>query len=260
MRDDGPERPDVCLSHRTKGHPTMYDFGPISAAMTLLSTTLSAFTSLLTPLAGGGAAGLAVILLTVAVRLLLVPLGVIQVRAEKSRARIAPLLAKVATEHKGDPERLVAEQRRIYTEAGTSPLAGCLPALAQIPLMISLYGVFIGAGDAEEPMLAHTFAGVELGATMTVGAEGPVVAPVFAVLLGLIALVAWANRRYLVLPTMRANAAATPNQPQLGFLSHIQFVTVVVAAFVPLAAGLYLLASSAWALGERLLLRRVIPD
>ncbi|WP_285733142.1 membrane protein insertase YidC [Nocardiopsis sp. ATB16-24] len=238
----------------------MYDFGPISAAMTLLSTTLSTFTSLLTPLVGGGAAGIAVLLLTVVVRLLLVPLGVIQVRAEKSRARIAPLLAEIAAKHKGNPEKLVAEQRRIYTEAGTSPLAGCLPALAQIPLMISLYGVFVGAGDAEEPMLAHTFAGVELGATMLAGADGPVVAPVFAVVLSLIALVAWANRRYLMLPTMRANAVADPHRPQFAFLSHVQFVTVVVAAFVPLAAGLYLLASSAWALGERLLLRRVIPD
>lgn len=238
----------------------MYDFGPISAAMTLLSTTLSTFTSLLTPLVGGGAAGIAVLLLTVVVRLLLVPLEVIQVRAEKSRARIAPLLAEIAAKHKGNPEKLVAEQRRIYTEAGTSPLAGCLPALAQIPLMISLYGVFVGAGDAEEPMLAHTFAGVELGATMLAGADGPVVAPVFAVVLSLIALVAWANRRYLMLPTMRANAVADPHRPQFAFLSHVQFVTVVVAAFVPLAAGLYLLASSAWALGERLLLRRVIPD
>ncbi|MEU1898111.1 membrane protein insertase YidC [Nocardiopsis dassonvillei] len=236
----------------------MYSLGPIAAAMTLLSTVLSALTSLLTPLTGSLAAGLAVVALTVAVRLLLVPLGVVQVRAEKARARLAPQLAKITARHRGNPERLVAEQRRVYAEAGTSPLAGCLPSLAQVPVMIALYGVFIGAGSGEEEMLAHTFGGVELGATLTGGAGGTAV---FAALLALIALVAWANRRYLMLPAMRAGAEANPGQPQLpGLLTYMQFTTVAVAAFVPLAAGLYLLTSSAWALGERLLLRRVIPD
>ncbi|ADH70873.1 MULTISPECIES: membrane protein insertase YidC [Nocardiopsis] len=236
----------------------MYSLGPIAAAMTLLSTVLSALTSLLTPLTGSLAAGLAVVALTVVVRLLLVPLGVVQVRAEKARARLAPQLAKITARHRGNPERLVAEQRRVYAEAGTSPLAGCLPSLAQVPVMIALYGVFIGAGSGEEEMLAHTFGGVELGATLTGGAGG---AAVFAALLALIALVAWANRRYLMLPAMRAGAEADPGRPQLpGLLTYMQFTTVAVAAFVPLAAGLYLLTSSAWALGERLLLRRVVPD
>ncbi|WP_150240424.1 membrane protein insertase YidC [Nocardiopsis quinghaiensis] len=238
----------------------MYSFGPIAAAMTLLSTTLATLTSLLTPLTAGLAAGLAVVVLTVLVRLLLVPLGVMQVRAEKARARLAPRLAEISAEHGKNPERLVAEQRRVYTEAGTSPLAGCLPSLAQMPVMVALYGVFIGAGGVEEPLLDHVFGGVELGATMAASADGPFVAPVFAVVIALIALVAWANRRYLMLPTMRAAAAVNPNQPQPGFLSYVQFVTVVVAAFVPLAGGLYLLASGAWALGERLLLRRILPD
>ncbi|WP_159944171.1 MULTISPECIES: membrane protein insertase YidC [unclassified Nocardiopsis] len=238
----------------------MYSLGPVSAAMSLLSAVLTALTTLLEPLAGALAAGLAVVLLTMAVRLLLVPLGVMQVRAEKVRARLAPRLAEITARHRTDPERLVAEQRRVYAEAGTSPLAGCLPSLAQVPVVVCLYGVFIGAGTAGEPLLAHTFGGVELGATLMSGAGGPSAAPVFAVLLLLIALVAWANRRYLVLPALRAGAGAAPSPAPLGLLSYMQFTTVAVAAFVPLAAGLYLLTSTAWALGERLLLRRVLPD
>ncbi|GAA1005817.1 YidC/Oxa1 family membrane protein insertase [Nocardiopsis tropica] len=239
----------------------MYSFGPIAAGMTLLSAILATFTTLLTPLTGGLATGLAVVALTVVVRLLLVPLGVMQVRAEKTRARIAPRLAEITAKHRNDPERLVAEQRRVYGEEGTSPFAGCLPALAQMPVVIALYGVFIGAGGTEDPMLAHTFGGVGLGATMASSADGLLVAPVFAVLVGLIALVAWANRRYLMLPVMRANAAADPGMPQItGPLTYMQYTTVVIAAFVPLAAVLYLLTSTAWALGERLLLRRLLPD
>ena len=235
----------------------MYTLGPIAAAINLLSAVLAALTDLLTPLTGALAAGLAVVGLTVAVRLLLLPLGVAQVRAEKQRARIAPRLAEISERHGKNPERMVAEQRKVYAEAGTSPLAGCLPGLVQIPLVIALYGLFIGAGPGEEPLLAHTFAGIELGSTLVAGAEGLLISPVFAALLLLLALVAWANRRYVVLPMMQAGPAQLP---MLGMLSYMQFMTVVIAAFVPLAAGIYLFASTTWALAEKVVLRRVLPD
>ena len=235
----------------------MYTLGPIAAAINLLSAVLAALTDLLTPLTGALAAGLAVVGLTVAVRLLLLPLGVAQVRAEKQRARIAPRLAEISERHGKNPERMVAEQRKVYAEAGTSPLAGCLPGLVQIPLVIALYGLFIGAGPGEEPLLARTFAGIELGSTLVTGAEGLLISPVFAALLLLLALVAWANRRYVVLPMMQAGPA---QPPMLGMLSYAQFVTVVIAAFVPLAAGIYLFASTTWALAEKVVLRRVLPD
>lgn len=231
----------------------MYTFGPIAAAIDVLAAILAVMTELLTPFTGALAAGMAVITLTIAVRVLLLPLGVAQVRAEKQRARIAPRLAAIGRKHKRNPERMVAEQRKVYQEAGTGPLAGCLPGLAQAPLMIALYGLFIGAVPGTEVLLAHTFAGVELGATLVGGAF----APIFCVMLLVLAVVAWAGRRYVMLPTMWA----TPEQPpMLGALSYLQFVTVVVAIFVPLAAGLYLCTSTAWALGEKLILRRVIPD
>ncbi|WP_017603085.1 YidC/Oxa1 family membrane protein insertase [Nocardiopsis alkaliphila] len=231
----------------------MYTFGPISAAIDVLATILAAMTELLTPFVGALAAGMAVITLTIAVRVLLLPLGVAQVRAEKQRARIAPRLAAIGRKHESDPERMVAEQRKVYEEAGIGPLAGCLPGIAQVPLMIALYGLFIGAAPGTEALLAHTFVGVELGASLA----GGVFAPVFSVMLVVLAVVAWATRRYVILPTMRT----TPEQPSmLGALSYLQFGTVVVAIFVPLAAGLYLCASTTWALGEKLILRRIVPD
>ena len=231
----------------------MYTFGPIAALIDVLSAILAVLTDLLTPFSGAFAAGLAVIALTVAVRVLLLPLGVAQVRAEKQRARLAPRLAEITQRHGKNPERLIAEQRKIYSDAGTGPMAGCLPGLAQVPIMIALYGLFIGVVPGTEALLRHTFAGVELGATLAGGSF----APVFAVMLIVLAAVAWASRRYVMLPTMQAG----PSQPpMLGALSYMQFFTVLVAVFVPLAAGLYLCASTAWALGEKLVLRRLIPD
>src|SRR5699024_4030079 len=141
------ERLDVLhLTHSDEGLISLYSFGPIAAVISLLSAVLTAFTSVLAPFAGESAAGIAVVLLTVCVRVLLVPVGVLQVRAEKARARIAPRLAEIGARYGKNPEKLVAEQRKVYAEAGTSPLAGCLPALAQMPVVMALYGMFIGAG------------------------------------------------------------------------------------------------------------------
>ncbi|MBE2998835.1 membrane protein insertase YidC [Nocardiopsis sp. HNM0947] len=240
----------------------MYSLAPVAAAMDLVSSALAALTALLTPAVPAAAAGLSVVLLTVGVRLLLVPVGVSQVRAEKVRARIAPELARIGSQHRDDPQKMVSEQRRVYAEAGSSPFAGCLPALVQLPVVLALYGVFIGAAGGDEPLLSHTFGGVELGASLGPLSQGLAPEPVFAVLIALLALVAWAQRRYVMLPTVRANAAtAVEGQPQIpGFLTYMPYATAVIAAFVPLAAGLYLLVSTAWALGERLVLRRVLPD
>ncbi|CAL9506544.1 Membrane protein insertase YidC [Nocardiopsis dassonvillei] len=236
----------------------MYSVWPISAVMSLLTAVLTALTAFFAPLAGEPAAALAVVALTVAVRLLLVPVGVAQVRAEKARLRIAPRLAEITARYREDPQKLVAAQQKAYAEAGTSPLAGCLPSLAQLPVVIALYGVFIGQGPGGGALLEHTLAGVALGATPTaaLAGDGWAGALVFGLLLVLLALVAWASRRYLPMPAVTPEAERMARGP----LSYLPFTTVAIAVFVPLAAGLYLLVSGAWALGERLLLRRVLPE
>src|SRR5699024_11706464 len=141
-------------------------------------------------------------------------------------------------------------------------MAGCRPAMAQMPVVMALYGMFIGAGGDAGVLLAYSFGGVELGATMAGTAEGVLIAPIFVVLLALLAVVAWATRRHIVLPTMRANAEANPQSPvqMPGVLTYTHFTTVVIAARLPLAARLYPLVSTSRARGERLVLRRFLPD
>ncbi|MFC3998358.1 YidC/Oxa1 family membrane protein insertase, partial [Nocardiopsis sediminis] len=240
----------------------MYTFPPIATALGLIASVVTGLTTLLSPFAGTAAAAVAVVCLTAAVRLALVPLSVAQVRGEKARARLAPRLVALQKKHGADPQRLVAEQQRLYTEEGTSPLAGCLPMLAQSPVFIVLYGVFITPeiGGAPNALLGWTLGGVPLGATLgDAAAAGPGSVAVFAALLAVIAAVAWASRRWLVLPSMAAAAeSGGPALPGAQVMTYLSFMTVAVAAFVPLAAGLYLATSTAWTVAERLVLRRLI--
>lgn len=83
--------------------------------------------------------GLAIILLTVAVRLALHPLNVKQARSMKAMQKIQPLLKELQVKYANDQQRLSQEMMKLYKEHNVSPFGGCLPLLVQIPIMIALF-------------------------------------------------------------------------------------------------------------------------
>lgn len=85
--------------------------------------------------------GVAIILLTVAVRLILIPLTVKQIRSMTAMTRIQPQLKELQKKHKGDREKLNQEMMRLYKEHGVNPFGGCLPLIAQMPVFIALFTV-----------------------------------------------------------------------------------------------------------------------
>lgn len=89
-----------------------------------------------------GPLGWAIIALTIAIRLILHPLTVSQLRSQKKMQELKPHLDRLSQKHKDDKKRLQQEQMRLYKDAGINPAAGCLPLLLQFPVLIALYNVF----------------------------------------------------------------------------------------------------------------------
>lgn len=238
----------------------LFAFPPLALLLDLTTRALLALTTTLEPLAGGLAAALAVVVVTLAVRVLLIPVGVSQARAEQTRARLAPRLRALQERWRSSPERLQRETMQLYRDEGASPFAGCLPVLAQAPVVGLLYAVFLHAqvGGHANALLTHDLFGVPLGrslvAALSTGTTDAASLAVFGVLVAVIAGVAELTRR-LLRPTVDSSAPAWTT----GMLGLLQFTTAVVALFVPLAAGLYLTVTTAWTLGQRLLLRRRYP-
>jgi len=83
--------------------------------------------------------GLAIVTLTVGVRLLLHPFFKQQLNTTKKMQELKPQLDKLTEKYKKDPKKLQAEQIRLYQEAGINPAAGCLFLIVQIPIFIGLY-------------------------------------------------------------------------------------------------------------------------
>ncbi|MFA5787137.1 MAG: YidC/Oxa1 family membrane protein insertase, partial [Actinomycetota bacterium] len=88
---------------------------------------------------------MAIVLLTVAVRVVLIPLTIKQVRSTRAMQQVQPELKKLQAKHKGDKQKLNEEVMKLYREKGVNPLAGCLPLVLQFPIFIALYRMLVDA-------------------------------------------------------------------------------------------------------------------
>jgi len=268
---------------------------PVDAAYHLVF----ALTHLLTPVAGGLAAAAAIILFTAAVRLLISPLSLRALRGQAAMARIAPQVQALRTRYRRQPERFQRELTALYQREGTGPLSGLWPLLAQWPFLSVMYLLFRSGTvhGAQNQLLSDGLFGVPLGAHWLsgglLGVHDVLFLGVFAVLAALCWLSASLAKRAVpavAAPAAGARAArpggagrgaagkqasraratatgtgtdpaeALANSKAAGVVTRVlPYVTVVIAAFAPLAAAIYLLTTVAWGIGERrFFLRRAL--
>jgi len=90
-----------------------------------------------------GSGGMAIILFTIFLKLLLTPLSLIQTKSMKAMQAIQPEMAALKKKHGKDRERMAQEQMRLYKEHGVNPAAGCLPMLPMMVVLIGLYQALI---------------------------------------------------------------------------------------------------------------------
>jgi YidC/Oxa1 family membrane protein insertase len=88
--------------------------------------------------------GMAIIVLTVLVRLALMPLTIKQTKSMYELQRIQPKIKELQKKYANDKEKLQEETLKFYQENKVNPFGGCLPLLLQMPLLIALYQVLGG--------------------------------------------------------------------------------------------------------------------
>lgn len=93
--------------------------------------------------------GLAIIVLTIIIRIILFPLTVKTIRSQRALSQINPRIKEIKEKFKENVSAQSAAIMQLYKENNINPLSGCLPLLVQIPLLIALYQAF-GAGFKPE--------------------------------------------------------------------------------------------------------------
>jgi YidC/Oxa1 family membrane protein insertase len=182
--------------------------------------------------------GLAIVGLTVLVRLAIVPITVRQFRAQRRLAAHMPELKRLRERYRDDPERLRGETIAYYREHGVNPLGAFLPLLIQIPVFLSLYALM--RQDVSSGEFGH--ASFLFIPDLTQSAHGAVlVALVLCYLTSQLASSLIATRRLRM--RQRGVAVALP------------LLFVGVATRFPAGLLVYWITSSVWSLGQQLVLR-----
>lgn len=233
----------------------------IDLALAPLHTGVVALADALHPVTGDLAVPLALVVLTIVVRLALVPLALRAARARKAVAALGPDLQRLRRRHAADPARLAREARSLHRAAGVSPLSPVLPLLAQAPVLFLVYRLCTApvVGGTPNAVLAGNLLGAPLaerGLALVAVTGGWPAAVVLALVAGL-ALVAWAASARAVRLLRREAAAPVP--PVAALIARAApFATVAAAAVVPVAVSVYLLASTTWSLAEQAAVARIV--
>ncbi len=99
--------------------------------------------------------GLAIILLTIIVRIALWPLGISQQRSMRAMQILQPKMKQIQERYKNDPQTMQKKMMEFYKEHKFNPMSGCLPLLIQMPIFILLYAALISPQFIQEAGDSH---------------------------------------------------------------------------------------------------------
>ena len=221
---------------------------------------LTFFQDLVEPIMGSQSYWFSIVMLTIAVRILLIPLTVKQVKSTRVMQELAPEIKKLQAKHKNDKTKLNEEMMALYKERGFNPMAGCWPLLAQMPFFFALYQVIYRPVIAGGPnvLLGKTFFGVPLeqhwlqlqGWDKIFSAAGLTILALTTAM----AVTTFISQRQLM---NKQTAQVNPQQQMLMKIMPLMFF--VFAINVPLAVIIYWVTTNFWSVGQQWMLLRTAP-
>jgi YidC/Oxa1 family membrane protein insertase len=187
--------------------------------------------------AGGHKWVLAIVALTLAMRTLLLPLAIKQIRSMRETQRLQPEIQRLRQKYKNDRQRLMQEMQELYQREGVNPYASCLPMIAQAPVFMATYYAIRELKDVGAmPFLG--LADLNDKASATVGGWL------------LIAIMTAAQ----LLSTRQLNPGQTDQQKRMQMLMPIVFVFLFMN--FPVALVLYWTTSNVYQLVQQLVMTR----
>ena len=200
--------------------------------------------------------GIAIIFFTIIVRLILFPLSVTSLRSSRRMQLLSPRLKELQKQHKGDRQAMAQAQMELYKEHGVNPLMGCLPQLAQLPVLFALYWAIIGVTNNPETMANLQMAFLWIGdlaqpdVWLPPGVDLPFKLP------GALALTAGATQ--WVVQRMMMNRMT--NDPQQIMIQNVmQFMPIMIVFFAmqfPAGLALYWVISNIFSIGQQWVIMR----
>lgn len=188
--------------------------------------------------------GLAIIIVTLIIRLLLLPLNVKQIRSTIAMQKIQPelqeLQKKYSSKDSNTQQKLQQETMALFQKHGANPLAGCLPIIVQMPILIAMYQAIMRT----EAIKDGSFLWLQLGSPD----------PYY-----LIPLIA-GGATYFQQKLMMSDSPASDN-PQMKMMLYMMPIMITVIAFIlPSALGLYWVVGNLFMVAQTVFVRKPMME
>ncbi len=190
--------------------------------------------------------GWAIVMLTVLVRLILLPLFVKQYKSARRMQEVAPQMKALQQKYKGNKKKLQEEMMRFYKENDVNPFGSCLPLVAQAPVFIALYYTLRSTNFQDRSDLS--FMGVIPDISKHLTEIGWAVIP-------LVLIYAVSQ---LISSELSATASMSKNQRWLMRVLPLGIVFFVFQFPVPAGLVIYWATTNLWTCGQQLVLKRRI--
>jgi YidC/Oxa1 family membrane protein insertase len=213
----------------------------------------------------GASWGLSIVLLTVAVRALLIPLFVKQFHSMQRLQQLQPEMKAIQNKYKDDKERQQQEMMRFYRENKVNPLSSCLPLVAQLPVFVSLFYMLrqslrIDICPHRQPHLANGMinaahlrpCGVGHGAGFLFIGDLTNKATGVTLVVLLLAYIGSQMASSLLM------ASPTMDQTQRRIMLFMPLVFVVIFIRYPAGLLVYWITTNLWTMGQQYVIRRRI--
>jgi YidC/Oxa1 family membrane protein insertase len=192
----------------------------------------------------------AIIVLTLMVRIVIVPLTVKQIRSMQHLQAHAPELKALQQKYKHDKQRMNEEVMKFYRENKINPAASCFPILIQIPVFISLYYVL---RNFEKTLLVN-YPGSDVG---WLGIVPDITDNITAHWSGWVLLVIYVASQ--ISSTYFMSTTMDPRQRWIFMALPLVFILFIVNANFPVGLLLYWVTTNLWTVGQGLVTRRLMP-
>lgn len=208
-----------------------------------------------------------VVVVTLVVRLILLPLSFKQARqTQKNQGKMANLqtrLKQIQQEHKDDRQKQAQATMALYREAGVNPASGCLLLLIQLPILIALYRVFLTPIGPESASLLYPFIG--LPQTLNLSFFGMALTEPSLPLAIVAGLAQFIQVRFFS-PAPPPTPTATSDEDSAKIMANMQrnmayifpAMTIFISLRLPSALPLYWIISILLAIAQQRLLQRIL--
>ena len=250
---------------------------PLYSAVTFIMVAFhTLFKSIGFDPSGGPAWSLSIVGLVVVIRILLIPLFVKQINAQRGLQLLQPEIKKIQAKYKGktDPDSRQKQQQemmKLYKDNGTNPLASCLPIVLQAPIFFALFRVLNGIGKT--PPQGHGFLTNKLvtqasqaqifGVNISdkfIGAPNLSTQVLTAILIVLMSATTFTTQKQLMSKNMPADAMNNPFAQQQKILLYVFPLVFAVSGFnFPVGVLLYWLTTNIWSMGQQFYVIRRNP-